>query len=134
MIGDYKIHHVGIVTDSIDATKSFYEEIGFKASNTIMDPIQKVNICLLTKIDECCIELVEPANEVSSVNKLIKKVGVSPYHICYEVENVDKEFDMLTEQENFIPLFRPVEAVAMNNRLVCYLYRKDVGYIELINK
>jgi len=36
--------------------------------------------------------------------------------------------------QDFIPLFRPVEAIALDNRLICYLYRKDVGFIEIVNK
>lgn len=80
------------------------------------------------------IELVEPTDERSSVNKLLKKNGVSPYHVCYEVDNIEECFVLLTEQYGFIPLFRPVEAAAFGNRLICYLYKKEIGFVELVNK
>lgn len=127
-----KLDHVGIVTDDIVKTAATYEKLGYKKGDTVVDDIQKVKICFLTN-DTSKIELVEPASEKSSVNKLLKKNGVSPYHLCYEVDDIEKTFDELVE-EGFIPLFRPVEATAFNNRLICYIYHKTTGYIELVNK
>ncbi len=134
MLSKLKIHHIGIATDDITLTKHFYEQLGYVASAPIADPIQRVLICLLTHPNHVPIELVQPLTEKSSVNKILSKNGVTPYHICYEVEDIDSVFDLLTEHENFIPLFRPVEATAMGDKLICYLYRKDVGYIEIIEK
>ena len=37
-------------------------------------------------------------------------------------------------EEDFKPLFFPVESVAMKNRKICYLYNTKVGLIELVNQ
>ncbi|MEG1564166.1 MAG: VOC family protein [Bacteroides sp.] len=128
-----KFHHIGYVTDNIVNTLSCYSKMGYLASEIVVDPIQKVRICFVSKNGDPCIELVEPLDEKSSVNKILKKNGVSPYHVCYEVENIHNAFENLIE-DGFIPLFRPVEATAMDNRLICYLYKKEIGFIELLNK
>ncbi|WP_421943914.1 VOC family protein [Pedobacter sp.] len=133
MLKNSKFHHIGYVTDDITTTKEVYLIGGYDASETIIDHTQRVKICFLTKDYFPTIELVEPVDESSSVNKILKKSGVSPYHVCYEVDNIDKAFDELTEI-GFIPLFRPVEALALNNRLICYFYKKEVGFIELVEK
>ncbi len=133
MLENYKFHHIGYVTDDIDNTSAIFLKLGYKCSEKVLDSIQNVYISFLHKSDAPSIELVQPSNENSSLNKLLKKNGVSPYHICYEVPNIDKAYNEMVE-EGFIPLFRPVEAIAMNNRQICYMYNKEIGYIELVNR
>jgi len=130
---DLVFHHIGYATNSIKETSSFYLERGYKASEIIYDEVQQTNICFLTKVGNPTIELIEPATEKSSIHKILKKNGVHPYHCCYEVEDIEKSFDQFAE-DGFTPLFRPVEAIALDNRLICYFYRSDVGFIELLNK
>lgn len=130
---DFKIHHIGYVTDNIIITSAIFEELGYESDEKILDPIQKVYICFLHKGNVPSIELVEPIDEQSSINKILKRNGVSPYHICYEVSDIEKAYSELVE-DGFVPLFRPVEAAAINDRLICYLYKKEIGYIELVNE
>lgn len=133
MIQGLKVHHIGFATDNIEATSAFYLNNGYKAGDIIFDEIQRTNICFLTKEGEPALELIQPANEKSSVNKILNKNGVCPYHICYEVDDIDQAFDAMCE-EGFTPLFRPVEAVAIEDRLICYFWKKEVGFVELVNK
>ncbi|WP_316735177.1 VOC family protein [Pedobacter aquatilis] len=134
MLTDFKFHHIGYVTDSIENTSVFYINAGYQSTPVIEDSIQRVRICFLTKDGFPKIELIEPVDEKASVTKILKKNGVAPYHVCYEVDDIHKAFDELVDVQEYIPLFRPVEAIALENRLICYLYRKEVGFIELVNK
>ena len=134
MLKNWRFHHIGYVTDSIGQTSSFYLQAGYQATAVIEDPIQRVLVQFLTNEGFPRIELIQPIDENSSVNKILKKNGVAPYHVCYEVDDIDKSFDELVEGQAYIPLFRPVEAIALDNRLICYLYKKEVGFIELVNK
>lgn len=131
---EFKLHHLGYITDNISRTLDEFRMLGYTGSEIIKDEIQHVNICFLTKENTLMIELVEPADEHSSVHKMLKKNGVSPYHICYEVENISEAFDYFTETEGYIPLFRPVEATAMDNKQICYLYKKEIGFVEIVSK
>lgn len=134
MLSTFRFHHIGYVTDSIANTSALYVQAGYHATPIIDDVIQRVKICFLTKDGFPRIELIEPIDEQSSVNKIFKKNGVSPYHVCYEVDDINATVDELVDVQEYIPLFRPVEAIALDNKLICYLYKKEIGFIELVNK
>jgi len=133
MVEGLTFHHIGYAVESIDETAAFYLANGYEKSPTVLDDVQQTNICFLSKQGEPTIELVEPATEKCSVNKILKKNGVHPYHCCYEADNVERAFDALCEA-GFTPLFRPVEAIAFQNRLICYFFKREVGFIEIVEK
>ncbi len=79
------------------------------------------------------LELVEPVSEKSPVRNILNKAGVSAYHFCYEVENLNDSIAELRKKK-FMLLVKPVEAVAFDGRKICFLYHKDAGLIELLEK
>lgn len=131
MLDAFKFHHIGVAVKDIDATASVYERGGYHRSAAVFDPIQNVNICWLTKEDTPTVELLAPVNEKSPVNKTLEKVGVSPYHCCYEVDNIEEAVTKLKEQK-YIMVSKPAEAVAFCGSRVCFLFNKNVGLIELV--
>lgn len=133
MLTDFLFHHIGVVTNSIEATALYYKEAGYDITNKIFDPVQTVNICFLKKIGFPIIELIEPILDTSPAANILKKNGVSPYHFCYEVENIDEAIKKL-KKKKFVPIIRPVQAIALENRLICFLFNKDIGLIELVQK
>lgn len=133
MLERFRFHHIGYVTDNITNTSSVYLQAGYQVSPVIEDSVQRVKICFLIKDNSPKIELVEPIDECSSVNKILKGSGVAPYHVCYEVDDINLALDELVDTQGYIPLFRPVEAIAMDNKLICFLYKKEIGFIELVN-
>ena len=97
------------------------------------DPLQDVNIVFLSKDDMPMIELLEPGSGNSPVSKILEKSGVSPYHMCYRVDNLEEAMKEL-KKKRFLPLARPVQAVALENKKICFLFNKEVGLIELVEK
>ena len=79
------------------------------------------------------IELLEPGSALSPVSKTLEKSGVSPYHMCYCVEDIEEAVKEL-KKKRFLPLFRPVQAVALGNKKICFLFNREVGLIELVEK
>ena len=67
------------------------------------------------------------------MQKMLAKRGVTPYHTCYEVDDVDSEYEQLI-QEDWTALFKPVAAPAFGNRKICYFWNSEIGFIELVNK
>ena len=67
------------------------------------------------------------------MQKMLTKRGVTPYHMCYEVEDIDKEYGELIAN-NWTALFMPVKAPAFDNRRICYFWNSEIGFIELVNK
>jgi len=133
MLKNLKLSHIGIATGNIEKTSLFYSKIGYSASDVVFDPAQNVNICFLRKDGQPEMELLAPADEKSPVNRIIAANGVTPYHICYEVKDIDCAIKDL-KSEKFIVVSKPVPACAMNNERVSFLFNKDVGLIELVEK
>ena len=131
MLSHLKVHHVGIACFSIEESKVFYEQIGYKASDVIDDQIQDIRICFLEKKDMPRLELLAPIDEASPVNRILQTQGVTPYHICYETTDLDVMTKIL-RQEKFVRVSKAVPACAIDNQRVVFLYRKGVGLIELV--
>ena len=127
-----RFHHIGIACFSIDESKTFYEQIGYQASATIDDPIQNIRICFLEKEGMPSMELLAPTNEKSPVNRILQAQGVIPYHICYEVNDLEQTMTILRKNQKFVCVSKPAPACAFNNRHVAFMFRKDVGLIELV--
>jgi methylmalonyl-CoA/ethylmalonyl-CoA epimerase len=79
------------------------------------------------------IELVCPYEDNKSLMRILKKTGVAPYHVCYEVDNIETTLSQ-PEFSGFVPLFAPVEAPAFAGRKICYLWNSEIGFVELVNK
>lgn len=126
-----KFHHIGVAVKSIDATAAMYEGAGYRMSDIVFDPIQNVSICWLTKPGEPIVELLAPVDDTSPVCKTLEKNGVSPYHCCYVVENLEETVKEL-RKERYVLTSKPEPAVAFCGCRVCFLYHKNVGLIELV--
>jgi methylmalonyl-CoA/ethylmalonyl-CoA epimerase len=126
-------HHIGYAVHDIYITSRYYVQAGWHQSNIQIDEIQNVKIAFLTKNAFPPIELVAPVNEQSPIVKTLQKSGISPYHICYETDDIEQSIKELKKQ-HFLLLFKPIPAVAFGNRKICYLYNKDVGLIEILEK
>ena len=126
-----KLDHVGYITDQIDETLKGFVSLGYAAEPLVDFEAHKCKVCFLRKEGETTVELVEPYEENKSLRKLLKN-GVTPYHLCYEVEDIHASVNDLTGG-GYIPLSQPVPAPAFNGRLICYLWSRETGYIELVS-
>jgi len=133
MLPEFFFHHIGIATDSIIKTSKYYYEAGYEVGEIIYDPIQHVKVCFINRANTPRIELVEPIDEESPVKNIISKNGVGPYHFCYELDDINEGINNL-KLKQFIPLSKPVPAVAFNNRIICFLYNRNIGLVELLQK
>ena len=127
-----RFEHVGYVTDDIAKTAETFRLLGYTADQIVDDDTQRTRICFLRKEGEPNIELVEPFEDNKTMQKMLKR-GVSPYHTCYEVDDVNAAYQEMLDND-YTPLFKPVAAPAFGNRLICYFWKSDVGFIELVNR
>ena len=124
-MGTTKLYQSNVYTREWDATVTKITENGIYFDQTAFFPEGGGQSCDLG--------IVQPADDTCSVNKIVKSRGVSPYHLCYETDDIDQAFCDLMEQ-GYIPLFRPVEAIAFENRRICYFFKKESGYLELATR
>lgn len=133
MLNNCTFHHIGYAVKDIARTAAFYTKAGWTMSEMYTDTIQNTYIAFLSREGFPLIELVAPINETSPICNTLKKVGNTTYHVCYVVPDMDAAVAELRAQR-YMPLFKPVEAVAMENKKICYLMHPEVGLIELVEK
>lgn len=124
-------HHIGIACRDIAKTQAFYLQMGYTASPIVEDPLQHVRISFLEKDGAPRLELLEPLDEINPVARTLATVGVSPYHMCYEVQDIEAAIADLRRQR-FLLVNGPVPACAMGNKRIAFLYQKNNGLIELV--
>lgn len=126
-----KVHHIGYLVKKIDAAIKEFTGLGYTIRQaTVYDDIRKVNICFMEK-DGYVVELVSPTDSESVVAGLLKKYKNSPYHICYETQNLEKELALLTEN-GYTAIDTPTPAPALESRRVVFLMNASLGMIELL--
>ena len=124
-------HHIGIACRDIAKTQDFYLGQGYTASPVVEDPLQHVRISFLEKEGAPRIELLEPLDDQSPVARTLATSGVSPYHMCYEVQDIEAAVNHLRGQR-FLLVNGPVPACAMGDRRIAFLFQKNTGLIELV--
>lgn len=126
-----KVHHIGYLVKKIDKAINVFKGLGYELiQDVVQDDYRKVDICFLEK-DGYKIELVSPISKDSVVSELIKKLGNTPYHICYETEDIDAQVNILLEH-HYVVCAEKHEAVAIAGRNVCFLIHPFMGMIELV--
>ena len=129
---DLNFHHIGVLTDNIERSKSELSDFGFIFIKDIFDPLQKVDLAFGNNSQNILLELVCP-REGSKIQRLIKKNGVGPYHLCFEVSSI-LDFEPELKKRGYLCTLKPTKAIAFDNRLVSFFFSKNLGLIELLEK
>lgn len=128
-----RIHHIGYLVRKMDKAKAAFVDLGYTIEqDTVLDDYRQINICFLKK-DGYLIELVSPISKESVVHDLMKKIGNSPYHICYVTGAFDEDTKMLLDKK-YVMCSEKHEAIAFSGRRVCFLVHPYMGMVELVEE
>ena len=133
MLNNLKLHHVGYVVSDMKPTIEEFEKLGFVASKILYDDALTVELCYLYKDGTTPIELVSQKKLDSLEQKLFERNGVMPYHLCFESADIYSTCNMLVAN-GYEKLFEPVMVNALGGKMICYLFKKEIGYIEIVTK
>lgn len=126
-------HHVGYLVKDIPKAVHEFEQIGYQVeTETIYDAFRDIDICFVTN-GALKVELVKPKSEQSVVYNLAKKLGVTPYHICYIVDDVKRVGNELRDK-GYVPMGIPQHAPALNDVMAAFFYNKQLGIVEIIGR
>ena len=126
-----KVHHIGYLVKKIEPAVRTLTMLGYEVTqDTIFDEIRHADICFLEK-DGYRIELISPVSDKSVVYGLLKRYKNSPYHICYETTDFEKDYESL-RAEGFLPIDTLTPAPALSGREVIFMTHASLGMIELI--
>lgn len=119
-----RLHHIGLAVNQIDGQYLDQKEI-------TEDPIQRVKVGFVSVAD-VSIELIEPINEQSPINNSLKK-GNKLVHLCFEVDDLQESLEY-AESHRFKVIQQPVPAVAFDNRNIAWVYHREWGLFELLER
>ncbi len=120
---DAEFHHAGFAVKSIDDIVPNVEKT--------LDKINQAKIAMVT-INNVPVELIEPYDERSPVNTILKKQQ-SLYHLCFAVKDIKKAVEKAREH-GFHAIAVPLPAKAFYEKNICWLFSRVYGLIELIEK
>ncbi len=127
------IHHIGYLVKKLDRARLAFEALGYGVEQeTIRDESRKVDIVFLSK-DGYRIELVSPYDSTSVVAGLLVRTGNSPYHVCYEVADLDAAIERLRDAR-YVVSSDPAPAPACGGTRVAFLVHPYLGMVELLEK
>lgn len=136
-IGGMTLHHLGVAVEDIKKSIQSFRGLGWMWDGEIIeDTSRNVNLAFLRRYDsEEMIELISAAKEKSPVTNLLKtmKNVSTPYHICYEVSNIEKTIDIL-KGRRYTLTDKAKSALAFNNRRVAFMLSREAGLIELLEE
>jgi methylmalonyl-CoA/ethylmalonyl-CoA epimerase len=139
MKGSYtrmRIHHIGYLVDNIEVAAKEFEMLGFFGKGgACKDLIREAYIMFLYGAGGYAIELIQPLNEMSPLYGLRKKYRNSPYHVCYETDDLTGEIERLTSVAGGgCTLIQPPQlAPAIEGSPdVAFLMNRHIGIIELV--
>jgi methylmalonyl-CoA/ethylmalonyl-CoA epimerase len=129
-------HHVGFVVTSIqDSVKGFAESLEADWDGVIThDPKQVVRVTFLRSKSAAdpLFELIEPAGEKSPVIPFLKKGG-GLHHLCYEVQDLEKQLDLSRSKGGLITR-SPMPAEAFGGRRIAWVYTRNKLLIEYLER
>lgn len=124
------IDHIGYAVNDIGAAKNSFSALGYSFHGNMVDDFRNVIVCV-GENGGVRVELLAPLPEKKSpIDGYLKKIGNTPYHLCYQVDNMDV---CVAELQNagFTMLGTPAPSVPLGGD-VCFLYSMEIGMIELI--
>lgn len=83
--------HIGIAVRDIDRSLKKWESVfAIKASGTEEIKERAIKLAYLDIPGENAVELIEPLEEGTPVDRFLKSRGEGIHHICFEVEDIDE--------------------------------------------
>ena len=130
-----KMDHIGYAVKRIDRAKESFEKLGFSFGEIVEDTDRNIRIAFGEK-DGYRVELVSPLNrqEKSPVDAYLEKTGPTPYHLCYQSDDLAEDMERL-QRQGYKVVIAPQKAVAFGGgRRVVFLACLAIGLIEIVEK
>ena len=90
-----RVDHVAIAVKNLDeALKTFENLLGHKAAQVKEVPDQKIKAAMI-HVGDVEIELLQPTAPDTGVAKFLEGKGEGVHHICFEVDDIDKELQAM---------------------------------------
>lgn len=118
-----KFHHIGMAVNSIREMSP--------SSEVFVEKTQRVSLAFML-LNGVRIELLEPFGDNSPIARSLRD-GVKLLHLCYEVPDLESAVEHC-RRAGFHRVSRPVPAPVFDNRRIVWVFSKDYGLFELVER
>jgi methylmalonyl-CoA/ethylmalonyl-CoA epimerase len=122
-----KIEHLGIAVKSITESLPVFETLLGSSCYKIEEVESEGVKTAFIQIGESKIELLEATNPESPIAKYLEKKGPGIHHIAFEVDDIQKEIDRLTNEG--YQLIHQTPKDGADNKRIAFLHPKSTEYI-----
>ena len=128
---DMKLHHIGFVVENIEQSVEIFELIGLKKSGEKVEDLNQNNFLqMMEDSNGNRIELIEPIDENSTVNKYNKGL----HHLAFTTNNEEELLKTIKANRLGKIFTKDIPAPLFNNKNVSFGYLKNDLLIEIVSK
>ena len=108
-------------TDSRILNTLLVDLLGMHVTSKESVPNQKVNVTKIYAEDlKTAIELVEPTDSLSTIQKFIEKKGAGLHHVALTVDSINEAIDYLKSRD--IQLIYDIPKKGSDNKLITFIH------------
>lgn len=96
VMGNLRLHHVGIVVADLDAATARYEMLGLRDGERHEIPEQQI-VAVTFRAGSGWVELIQPTDAEGPIARYMAKRGEGTHHVAYAVDNIIAVMDRLRE-------------------------------------
>lgn len=127
----FRMHHIGYLVSDIEKSKDYFSSLGYHDHNVIVYDKEREADIVFVYGQGTPIELISPREE-SDLRPLLKQYKNMPYHVCYEVDDIDQAVVEL-KTKGFLLFKNKAKARAIgNNAEVVFVIGSCIGIVELV--
>lgn len=129
-----KVDHIGYAVKKLDQARAVFESMGYVFEEVYEDTDRNIYI-QFGENQGYRIELISKMDKKieSPLDGIMKKMGPTPYHICYRSSNLAKDIETLQAQ-GFKITVPPAKAIAFSGRKVVFMMNLCIGLIEIVEE
>lgn len=128
-----KLHHIAYVCRNVEQKAAELTTLFGCAilSGPVEDMHQGVRIVFAAYPDGTCVELLEPLGPKSPVQRHLDKGG-GFYHLCFEVDDLDRMLADVTRDHGAAVVRLPAAAPAIDGRRVAFIVTAQQELVEFV--
>ena len=130
-----KIDHIAIAVNNLKESKNIFDLLGMNSTQEEFVSNENVNVVKIKAEDENhALELLEPSDDSSIINKFINKNGQGIHHIALEVDDIYNALDFLKSKSVKLVYDNPQKGA--DNSLIAFIHPSSTPgvLIELCQK
>ena len=125
-----KIDHIAIAVSNSETASKLFTLLGMEVSNSQVVSSEKVSVMKVKTFNKNhTLELLEPLDKSSVVDKFIRKKGEGLHHLALEVDNIKNAISYLEKHD--IRLIYSTPQTGADNKLITFIHPSSTPGILL---